>query len=78
MKRQRRVLKSINDDNAQRCVDIFLRADGTYGFEAYRRDAEDARGWFAIGGHGSRVFASEEDALTAAQAAIEWLPPGRT
>jgi len=73
MKRQRRVPKSINDESAQRCVDIFARADGTFGFEEYRRDAEDARGWFATGGHQERVFASEGDALRAARVAVAWL-----
>ena len=39
-----RVLRSINDEDAARCVDIFLRPDGTLGFEEYRRDVEDGRG----------------------------------
>lgn len=73
MKRQRRVLKSINDETAQRCVDVFLRADRTFGFEEYRRDGEDARGWFAIGGHEALVFANEDAALGAARAAVAWL-----
>jgi hypothetical protein len=34
---------------------------------------EDARGWFAIGGHVHGVFASQEDALAAALAAVPWL-----
>jgi len=73
MKRQRRVIKSINDESAQRCVDIFARADGSFGFEEYRRDAEDARGWFATGGHQERIFMSEGDALRAAREAVAWL-----
>lgn len=73
MKRQRRVLQSINDETAQRCVDIFLRADGSFGFEEYRRDAEDARGWFATGGHASLIFQSQDDALKAARCAVAWL-----
>lgn len=73
MKRQRRVLQSFNDETAQRCFDIFLRADGTFGFEEYRREHEDARGWFAIGGHEALQFASEHEALAAARATVEWL-----
>ncbi len=61
-----RVLRSINDEDAARCVDIFLRPDGTIGFEEYRRDVEDGRGWFPIGGHASRVFHEESAALAAA------------
>ncbi|WLA81460.1 hypothetical protein [Bradyrhizobium elkanii] len=55
-----RVLRSINDEDASHCVDIFLRPDGTVGFEEYRRDVEDGRGWFPAGGHSSRIF--HEDA----------------
>jgi hypothetical protein len=46
---ENRVLRSINNDDASRCVDVFLRPEGTIGFEEYRRDAEDGRGWFPIG-----------------------------
>ncbi|ERF86300.1 hypothetical protein JQ559_06775 [Bradyrhizobium viridifuturi] len=68
-----RVLRSINDEDAARCVDIFLRPDGTLGFEEYRRDVEDGRGWFPIGGHASRVFPEESAALAAALADVPWL-----
>ena len=71
-----RVVRSINDQDKQRCVDLFLRSDGTYGFEEYRRDPEDPRGWFAIGGHGGRVFDSEEAAWHAAKTAVAWLHAG--
>jgi len=33
------VLRSIESDLGNLCVDIFLRPDGTYGFEEFRRDA---------------------------------------
>jgi hypothetical protein len=39
-----RVLRSIETDDAARCVDLFVRPDGTFGFEEYRRDIEDGRG----------------------------------
>ena len=68
-----RVLRSINSDDASRCVDVFLRPEGSVGFEEYRRDVEDARGWFAIGGHASRTFADETAAFQAALAEIPWL-----
>ena len=38
-----KVMKSINGHDDSICVDIFLRPDGTFGFEEYRRDVEDAR-----------------------------------
>jgi len=68
-----RVLRSINDDGGSRCVDIFLRPDRTVGFEEYRRDVEDGRGWFPVGGHASRVFDQESTALAAAMADVPWL-----
>jgi hypothetical protein len=68
-----RVLRSINNDDASRCVDVFLRPEGTIGFEEYRRDAEDGRGWFPIGAYSSRVFADEGAALFAATEAVTWL-----
>jgi len=68
-----RVLRSINDLGATRCVDLFLRQGGTIGFEEYRRDVEDGRGWFPVGGHSSRVFHDEGAALEAAMREIPWL-----
>ncbi len=68
-----RVLRSINDQGATRCVDLFLRPEGTIGFEEYRRDVEDGRGWFAVGGHSLRVFREEGAALEAAMRDVPWL-----
>ena len=68
-----RVLRSINNEEANRCVDIFLRPDGSIGFEEYRRDVEDGRGWFAIGFHGLRVFETQPAATEAALAVVPWL-----
>lgn len=68
-----KVLRSIDDHGALRCVDVFRRPDGTIGFEEFRRDVEDARGWFPIGGHARRVFHDEGAALDAALAAVAWL-----
>jgi hypothetical protein len=68
-----RVLHSINNQDASRCVDIFLRPEGTVGFEEYRRDVEDGRGWFPIGTYSSRTFSEESIALQAAIEAVPWL-----
>lgn len=67
------VLRSIETADGARCVDIFRRPDGSFGFGAYRRDAEDSAGWFAIGHYGAERFASAEAALAAARAAVPWL-----
>ncbi len=68
-----RVVRSINMHGGQMCVDIFIRPDGSFGFEQYRRDPEDPSGWFRTGSYGHRVFASEDLTLAAAQKALPWL-----
>ena len=73
MRTKNLVVKSINAAGEDRCVDLFRRPDGTFGFEEYRRDIEDQRGWFAIGFYGDQVFDTEAVALTAALAAVSWL-----
>lgn len=73
MPRETTVLRSINIPGEDRCCDLFRRSDGTFGFEEYRRDIEDGRGWFPIGFFGERVFDSEEAALRDARATVAWL-----
>jgi hypothetical protein len=70
-----RVVASYNNDSGEHCVDIFVREDGTYGFEEYRRDAEDLRGWFSLHRHAHRVFATEAAALAEARALVAWFGP---
>ena len=41
-----RVVRSIETDDGGRCVDLFAHPDGSFGFEGYRRDTDDGRGWF--------------------------------
>jgi hypothetical protein len=73
MPRANRVLRSIETEDGTRCVDIFVRADGTFGFEEYRRDAEDGRGWFLIGHYAGGVHASQDAALATALLKVTWL-----
>jgi hypothetical protein len=67
------VLASLENGDGTRCVDLFRRADGTHGFEEYRRDPEDPRGWSGAAGFGARVFEDETAARDAAQNAVKWL-----
>jgi len=55
------------------CVDIFLRPDGTYGFDEFRRDPEDTTGWYSIGHFGDQVFTDAETALSKAKNCVNWL-----
>jgi hypothetical protein len=68
-----RVLTSLENNAADRCVDIFVRADGTFGFEEYRRDYEDANEWFPLHKYSMLIFDSEEAALAEAKARVPWL-----
>jgi hypothetical protein len=68
-----KVKQSFNDVDGLRCVDIFRRPDASFGFEEYRRDVEDPRGWAAIGGHDCARFTTAEAALVTAQERVAWL-----
>ncbi len=68
-----RVLASPSTANADRCVDIFLRPDGTFGFEEFRRDPEDGGAWTPIAYFSGREYGSEEAALAAARSCVPWL-----
>ena len=71
------VLNSIETPEGDRCVDLFRRADMTYGFEIYRRDTETLTGWFPIGGYVEQIFRTETEAHAAAARVAPWLsPPG--
>ncbi len=73
MPQKNRVLRSIEMPDGGRCVDLFVRPDGSCGFEEYRRDSEDGRGWFAIGFHADRHYVTEDAALADAIVRVGWL-----
>jgi len=68
-----KVLTSLENSTGDHCVDIFVRADGTFGFEEYRRDPEDERGWFSLHRYSQLVFATAEDALAQAKSRVAWM-----
>jgi hypothetical protein len=67
------VLESIENSEHDRCVDLFRRPDGSFGFEAFRRDVEDAGLWTAVAYHSAAAYASKEAALSAAVGSVSWL-----
>jgi hypothetical protein len=67
------VLASHQTTGADRCVDVFSRPDGTFGFEEFRRDPEDLGAWTPVAYYSTREYATEGDALDAARAAVAWL-----
>ena len=68
-----KVIRSINQVGEGLCVDLFQRPDGSFGFEEYRRDPEDPRGWYPVGYHSAEQFSSADEALQAARLKVAWL-----
>ena len=67
------MIDSPSTPNADRCVDIFVRPDGTFGFEEFRRDVEDMGAWTPVAYFSGREYASADDALQAARGSVVWL-----
>jgi len=72
-----KVLTSLENSAGDHCVDIFVRADGTFGFEEYRRDSEDLTGWFSLHRYAHQMFATAEDALAEAKSRVAWIESDR-
>ena len=68
-----KVLASFESSDGSHCVDIFVREDGTFGFEEFRAEFDGAGRWQSLGKHWSLVFASGEETLTEAKRRIQWL-----
>ena len=67
------VLASPSTPSVDRCVDIFARPDGTFGFEEFRRDPEDMGAWTPVAYYSERVFATGDEAIAAARQSVVWL-----
>jgi len=67
------VLASPSTPAVDRCVDIFARPDGTFGFEEFRRDPEDMGHWTPVAYYSTREFRTEAEAVEAARIAVPWL-----
>lgn len=67
------VLASIENAEHDRCVDLFRRPDGSFGFEEFRRDPEDAGAWTPVQFFAGMRFATRDEAMEAARRAVAWL-----
>lgn len=67
------VFISMENSEHDRCVDLFSRPDGTFGFEEFRRDVEDQGGWTAVRYYSGSRYPSREAALAAAVDSVVWL-----
>ena len=67
------VFVSIENDDHDRCVDIFSRPDGSYGFEEFRRDIEDGVQWTPVQCYSGTSYGSSGEALDTAERCVPWL-----
>ena len=67
------VLESIETREGDRCVDLFRRPDGSFGFEEFRRDPEDAGAWTPVAYYSGARYETREATLTDAVATVAWL-----
>jgi hypothetical protein len=67
------VVDSIESGEHDRCVDLFRRPDGSYGFEEFRRDVEDGGAWTPVQYYSHAAWPSKEAALIVAAGAVAWL-----
>ena len=58
------VIKSLEDHNQTRCIDLYKYENGRYSFEVFRRDPEDPMGWRSIVPIDYPSFKSFEQLLT--------------
>ncbi|ARP98653.1 hypothetical protein DFP91_4199 [Pseudorhodoplanes sinuspersici] len=67
------VFRSIENSDHDRCVDLFQRPDGTFGFEEFRRDVEDVGEWTPVQYYSDIAYPTNDAALNAAIHVIPWL-----
>lgn len=67
------VVDSRENAEGNRCVDIFRRADGSFGFEEFRRDVEDRGAWTPVQYFSAARHDTRQAALVAARRAVLWL-----
>ena len=67
------VFVSVETLEHDRCVDFFSRPGGSYGFEEFRRDSEDAGQWTPVAYFSGVPYTSPADALDAAERCVSWL-----
>jgi hypothetical protein len=68
-----KVIASPSTPSVDRCVDIFTRPDGTFGFEEFRRDPEDMGTWSPVACFSGLRYDTEDEAVAAARESVRWL-----
>lgn len=65
-------MTSVQTFGGDRCVDIFSRPDGTFGFEEFRRDPEDMGAWTPLHYYSDQQYSSASEASDAARRSLPW------
>jgi hypothetical protein len=71
--RAEQVLNSVHNDTVDRCVDIFRRTDGSFGYREFRLDPEDQGRWSLTAAHDRGVHGTYAEAIAAALGQVAWL-----
>ena len=66
------VVTSVQTPSGDRCVDVFVRPSGTYGFEEFRRDPEEMGVWTPLHYFCDREFPELEETIDAARQSVPW------
>ena len=67
------VTQSVENAQHDHSVDVFARPDGSFGFEEFRRDPEDAGAWTPVSYFSGLRYASQGEALAQAARRVAWL-----
>ena len=67
------VLESLETGDGLRCIDLFRRPDGSFGYEEFRRDPEDRGLWTPMRFTSGLSYGTIEQARTAARTSAAWL-----
>ena len=67
------VLNSIENLNGDRCLDVFERDDGTFGFEEFRKEPESKTGWVLVGYYSDGMYKTQCLAFLEAGNRVSWL-----
>ncbi len=66
------ILHSFEIESGEFCVDVFVREDGSFGFEEFRRDSEDMGRWIGLHYYSALRYETQEKALLEAQRCVVW------
>jgi hypothetical protein len=70
------VLASYENADHNRCVDVFERPDGTFGFEEFRKDPEDMGRWTPVAYFSATGYPTSDEARLAATRLVPWFDDG--